>query len=228
MKNVLIIIKKEIKDTLKNRAVFMQFAIFPVLTLIMENAIDIKDMPELFFTKLFSIMFMGMAPLTSCAAIISEEKEKNTLRVLMMSDVKPWQYLTGIGIYVWTICMCGAAVMSTAYKGKDVLFYLFVMGVGFAISVVIGACIGIYSKNQMVATSLYMTVFMILSFIPMLALFNESIKKIAKIFYTQQIRMILDDMSFDGLTLQGGIIVIVNITLAIMLFFLIFRKKGLE
>ena len=34
MKNVLIIIKKEIKDTLKNRAVFMQFAIFPVLTLI--------------------------------------------------------------------------------------------------------------------------------------------------------------------------------------------------
>lgn len=105
MRNVLIIIKKQLKDTIKNKTILIQFLLFPIMTLIMEYAIVIDGMPELFFTKLFSIMYIGMAPLTSVAAIISEEKEKNTLRVLMMANVKPWQYLMGVGIYVWLICM---------------------------------------------------------------------------------------------------------------------------
>ena len=84
MKNIGIIIKKQIKDTMKNTAVLIQFIIFPILTLFMENAIDIEDMPSQYFVKLFSVMAIGMST-TSVAAIISEEKEKNTLRVLMMS-----------------------------------------------------------------------------------------------------------------------------------------------
>ena len=94
MRNVFIILKKQLKDTLKNKTVLIQFLLFPVMTLIMEHAITLNDMPELFFTKLFSTMYIGMAPLTAMAAIISEEKEQNTLRVLMMANVKPWQYLT--------------------------------------------------------------------------------------------------------------------------------------
>ena len=102
MKNIIVIIKKQIKDTIKNKTVLIQFILFPILTIIMENAIKMDGMPEMFFTKLFSIMYIGMAPLTAMAAIISEEKEKNTLRVLMMANVKPWQYLVGVGVYVWT------------------------------------------------------------------------------------------------------------------------------
>ena len=93
MRNIGVIIKKQIKDTLKNKTVLIQFVMFPVLTLVFENAINIPDMPELFFTKLFSVMYMGMAPLTSVAAIIAEEKEKNTLRVLTMANVKAWEYM---------------------------------------------------------------------------------------------------------------------------------------
>ena len=113
MRNSLIIIKKQIKDTFKNKTVLIQFILFPLMTLIMENAINIEGMPELFFTKLFSVMYIGMAPLTSVASIISEEKEKNTLRVLTMANVKPWEYLLGIGLYVWLICMIGAGVIAT-------------------------------------------------------------------------------------------------------------------
>ena len=65
MHNIGVIIKKQIKDTLKNKTVLIQFVMFPVLTLIFENAISIPDMPELFFTKLFSVMYMGMAPLVT-------------------------------------------------------------------------------------------------------------------------------------------------------------------
>lgn len=227
MKNIGIIIKKQIKDTMKNTAVLIQFIIFPILTLFMENAIDIEDMPSQYFVKLFSVMAIGMST-TSVAAIISEEKEKNTLRVLMMSNVKPWEYLMGIGIYVWTICMLGAGLMATCVDSEDVVFYLGIMGIGYMLSILAGACVGIYAKNQMSATSLAMPLMMILGFLPMLALFNEKIKSIAKFFYTQQIRAILDEMSFDSITRESVIIVVVNMIVVIASFFILFRKKGLE
>ena len=173
MRNSIIIIKKQLKDTLKNKTVLIQFILFPFLTLVMEHAIKVEGMPELYFTKLFSIMYIGMAPITAVASIISEEKEKNTLRVLTMANVKPWEYLMGVGIYVWIICMIGAGVIATGLRKDDIPFYLLVMAAGFAISILAGACIGIISKNQMSATSLVMPTMMIFAFCPMLAMFNK-------------------------------------------------------
>ena len=228
MRNIWIIIKKQIKDTIKNKTVLIQFVMFPVLTLIFEHVIDIPDMPELFFTKLFSVMYMGMAPLTAVAAIISEEKEKNTLRVLMMANIKPWEYLAGIGVYVWAICMTGAGVMATSIPAADIPFFLGVMAVGFVISIVIGACVGIFASNQMVSTSMVMPVMLFFSFAPMLAMFNDKIAKVAKIFYTQQIRLLMNNMTFDGIKPESLVIVLVNAVLAIILFFVAFKRKGLE
>ena len=228
MHNIGVIIKKQIKDTLKNKTVLIQFVMFPVLTLIFENAINIPDMPELFFTKLFSVMYMGMAPLVAVASVIAEEKEKNTLRVLTMANVKAWEYLAGIGIYVWTICMAGAGVMATTLSSGDIPFYLGVMAAGFIISIAIGACIGIIVSNQMAATSLSLPVMLICSFMPMLAMFNDKIEKIAVIFYRQQIRELLGNMTFDGIKTENMLVVAVNALLALSLFFAAFKRKGLE
>jgi len=228
MRNVGVIFKKQLKDTLKNKTVLIQFLMFPVMTLIMENCINVPDMPELFFTKLFAIMYMGMAPLTSVASIISEEKEKNTLRVLMMANVKPWEYLAGVGLYVWVLCMTGACVMATGIPAEHIPFFLAVMALGFIVSIVMGACIGIFSPNQMVATSLFMPVMLVFSFAPMLALFNDKIEKVAGIFYTQQLRLLLNQMTFDGITTKTVMVLAVNALLALGLFFAAFRKKGLE
>ncbi|MEE1101599.1 MAG: ABC transporter permease [Agathobacter sp.] len=228
MRNILIIIKKQLKDTIKNKTILIQFILFPIMTIIMENAIMLEGMPELFFTKLFSIMYIGMAPITSVAAIISEEKEKNTLRVLMMANVRPWQYLMGVGIYVWAICMLGACVMATGLSADKIAFYMIMMGSGFIISIIAGACIGIYAKNQMAATSIVMPGMMILAFAPMLAMFNEKIAKVAKILYTEQFKEMLETMSFDGIVGQSVAIVIVNAVVLIALFEIAYQRKGLE
>ena len=228
MRNAGVIFKKQLKDTLKNKTVLIQFIMFPAMTLLMENAVKIPDMPELFFTKLFSVMFLGMAPITSAAAIISEEKEKNTLRVLMMANVKPWEYLLGVGLYVWTLCMAGAGIMATGFPASDIPFYLGIMAAGLVISVVIGACIGVFSANQMSATSLFVPVMMVFSFSPMLAMFNDKIEKVARVFYTQQLRVLMNQMSFEGIKTESILILVVNAVLAVVLFFAAFRKKGLE
>lgn len=228
MRNSIIIIKKQLKDTLKNKTILIQFILFPVMTLIMENAISLDGMPELFFIKLFSIMYIGMAPLTAVASIVSEEKEKNTLRVLMMANVKPRQYLLGVGIYVWLICMVGAGVMSTCLESSKIVAYLCIMGIGFVISIIAGACIGMYAKNQMAATSMVMPSMMVFAFAPMLAMFNEKISKVARFFYTQQLKIILDDMSFADVSNEACIIIMVNVAVLIVLFGVVYRRKGLE
>lgn len=228
MRNFAVVLKKQWKDTLKNKVTLIQFIMFPVLTLVMENAVTLDGMPELFFTKLFSVMYIGMAPVTSTAAIIAEEKEKNTLRVLMMANVTPWQYLLGVGFYVWSVCMIGAAVMGTGFPLDQIPFYMMIMAIGLMISVFAGACVGILAKNEMTATSLVVPFMMLLSFLPMLAMFNDKIKIISRVFYTRQLQLLLERMAFDGTKMMDSLILSGNAILMLVIFILSFRQRGLE
>ena len=95
--------------------------------------------------------------------------------------------------------MAGAGIMATGLPASDIPFYLGIMAAGLVISVVIGACIGVFASNQMSATSLFVPVMMVFSFSPMLAMFNDKIEKVARIFYTQQLRVLMNRMSFEGI-----------------------------
>lgn len=224
------ILWKQMKDTLKNKTILIQFFMFPVLTLIMENTVKMDGMEPNFFTNLFGVMFIGMAPLTSMASIISEEKEKNTLRVLLLSNVNPASYLLGVGIYIWAICMVGGTVigLSGGHEGEMLLKFMFAMGVGILLSILLGAVIGVFSKNQMVATSLTVPVMMIFSFLPMLAMFNKTIEKIAGITYSQQIYQIVANLEHSNLSLETGLVLGGNFLVAVVLFWVIYKKRGME
>lgn len=230
IKHIAAILWKQMKDTLKNKTILIQFIMFPVMTVIMENAIHMEDMPEHYFASLFAVMYLGMAPLTSMAAIMSEEKEKNTLRVLLMSNVSAKAYLLGVGIYIWAICMVGAVVIGFAgkYTGTALRDFLIIMGIGNIVSILIGAVIGIVSKDQMKATSLSVPIMMVFAFLPMLAMFNESIEKVAKFTYTQQMNLLMSQVGNLELTAERIGIIGGNMLLAILLFAVAFKRSGLE
>ena len=118
--------------------------------------------------------------------------------------------------------------MATGMKNEDIPYYLPVMAVGFGISILAGACIGIFAGNQMTATSIVMPVMLVFAFSPMLAMFNESIEKVARFAYTQQLKTLMDDMTFDGIRTDSILILAVNAAIMAVLFFIAFRKKGLE
>ncbi|MBD5482824.1 MAG: ABC transporter permease [Lachnospiraceae bacterium] len=230
MNNVAAIFKKQLKDTLKNKTVLIQFLMFPVLTLIMNRSVRIDGMPEHFFVKMFATMYVGMAPLTSIAAIIAEEKEKNTLRVLMMSNVKPYEYLLGIGSYIWAACMLGALVIcaSSDYKAREALIFMTIMAFGILASLLIGAAVGIFSKTQMMATSITVPVMMIFSFLPMLSMFNSTIAKIAKFVWSEQISRLLEQINTRQFGMTSVVIVILNMLVFAALFAAAYQKRGLE
>ena len=60
MNNVAAILKKQLKDTFKNKTILIQFIMFPLMTLIMNNAMKIEGMPENFFVSMFATMYIGM------------------------------------------------------------------------------------------------------------------------------------------------------------------------
>lgn len=199
---------------------------FPVMTIVMENAIKIDNMPEHFFANLFAVMYIGMAPLTSMSAILSEEKEKNTLRVLYMSNVKAVEYFIGNALYIWSICMLGSLVIGIAggYRGEILAKFMLIMAVGHLISTMLGAAIGAFSKNQMMATGISMPVMMVFSFLPMLSMFNETIEKIAKIFYSQQLNLMIGSIGDLKIGTECIVIMGVNMILIGSIFALSYRK----
>ncbi len=229
MKNITAIFQKQIKDTFKNKAVLIQFLMLPVISVVMENSIHIEGMPEHFFANLFAVMYIGMAPLTSMAAIISEEKEMNTLRVLLMSNVKSAEYLIGVGSYILIACMLGGLMIGTGgnYRGLPLLAFLGIMAVGILASLLIGAVIGTFSRNQVMATSLTVPIMCIFSFLPMLSMFNGTIEKIAKITYSQQISILINGIDHINVSCENAGIILINIGAAAILFGYAYKKCGL-
>ena len=80
----------------------------------------------------------------------------------------------------------------------------------------------------MAATSIVMPVMLVLSFAPMLSMFNDKIEKVSRVFFTQQLRVLMDTMTFDGIKSETLAVVGINAVIAILLFFVAFKRKGLE
>ncbi|MCM1122354.1 MAG: ABC transporter permease [Eubacterium sp.] len=231
MKNAVIIYKKQMKDTGKNLALLIQFIMFPVMAVIMENAIQIEDMPEHFFVGMFAVMHIGMAPLNVMAAVIAEEKEKNTLRVLLFGGVKPGEYLIGTGGYVFSACMVGTIVFAVlgGYRGMEFAAFLLIMAAGIIVSMLLGAVIGIQSKSQIAAATIMTPVMMVFAFLPMIAMFNDTVAKIADFAYSQQIQLLLNGLASQAQPqLKSMAVIAASMLLAAVMFVCAYRRSGLD
>ena len=230
MKNSIIIFRKQVKDTGRNLALGIQFIMFPLMAIIMENAIQVEDMPPHFFVGMFAVMHIGMAPLNVMAAVISEEKEKNTLRMLFFGSVKPVEYLLGIGGFVFSACMAGTVVFAVVggYGGVEFLRFLLIMAAGICVSMLLGAVIGILTKSQISATTIATPTMMVFAFLPMLAMFNETIAKVADYAYSQQVQLMLNGLaSGTGTEPKSLLVIAVSAVIAAGMFIYAYRRSGL-
>lgn len=229
LRKVNAIIWKQLKDTGKNKAVLIQFIMFPILAIIMEISTDIEGLEDNYFVMLFATMYIGMAPLTAMASIISEEKEKFTLRMLIMSNVKAQEYLMGVGTYIMAVCAMGALVfgVTAGYSGINLIVFVTVMLIGLLLSTLLGGVIGVWSKNQMMATSVVVPVMIAFSFLPMIAMFNESVEVVSRLTYSQQINYMMKDtesLSFGGESIG---VLTVNLVIILVLFSFAYKRSKL-
>jgi ABC-2 type transport system permease protein len=230
MRNIHAIFTKQAKDMFKIPAVLVMFILFPAMALIMTELVakTNNDIPNNMFVTMMAAIFAGMGLITSVSSVIAEDIERKSLRFLIIAGVRPYQYLLGIGgffLLAGTMTSIMFALIG-GFTGTEALKFLAIMIPGTAASILLGAVIGIFSKNQQAAASLGMPIAILIGFTPMIAAFNETVQKAAGVLYTQQINVIVSDFS-AGL-LEPLLVIFANIAVFTVLFVIAYTKKGLK
>ena len=230
MRSVKAIFIKQAKDMTKNFSVLVMFILFPLVAFGMTEFVarGNYDISDTMFTTMMASIFVGMALIQSACTIIAEDREKKSLRFLVIAGVKPLAYLLGIGgvIFIASLISSLAFGYIGGFDRTEFAAFMAVMMSGAVASIILGATIGIYSKNQQAATGLSMPIAVVLGFGPMVAQFNERIESVVRIFYTQQINVVVNDFA-AGLA-QTLIIIWLNIAVLTIIFILAYSKKGLR
>ncbi len=230
MKSIRALFIKQAKDILKNPMVLVEFLIFPVVAWIMTELVAkaSPDIPDGMFVAMMAPIFAGMALITAMAGVIAEDMERKSLRFLVMAGVKPHEYLLGVGGFNF---LAGALVsvwfgLIGGFAGAELAKFLLVMIASVVASLLLGAAIGMLAKNQQAAAAIGVPVALLLGFLPMIATFNESIRNVANVLYTQQLNVIVND--FAANLPQAMLVMGINGVVLAVLFIVAYKKRGLK
>lgn len=222
---------KQLQDIFKNMGVLVQFIIFPGMAFVMTRFVELPDgIPDETFIAMFASMFVGMSLIGATATVIAEDREKKSLRFLMMAGVKSHEYLLGIG-GVFLACALVISniftIMMPDFSILERLIMLTSMMLGAVASILFGASIGMLCKNEQAAISAGTAAGMFLGFGPMIANFNENkaVERIFNTFYTMN--FIYEDFNTDDIIRRIAII-LANITVLAVVFAWAYSKQELR
>ncbi|WMJ86959.1 ABC transporter permease [Anaerocolumna sp. MB42-C2] len=218
------IARKEKSDFIKNKKNLIMMVIFPILLFIISIAEKQSNISSI--SPSFITMHIVMVPLMCMATIIAEEKEKNTLRMLILSNVKPLEYLIGIGFIIFMFSLMGLGVFSVMdafgeHPNHMMEIYLLL---GQICSLIIGAIIGVSVNNQVSVTPIALPLILTLFFIPILAQSNTMIAMFSKYLFTDAIMRMLIANKFYS---DSGIIILLNILVFSIFFVVCYKNKKL-
>ena len=215
------IFRKTMKDMFKNARMLLLFLMFPLMTIgFCYMMPEQKD----FFATIFIPMHLILVPSSTVAAIISEEKEKNTLTTLMLANVRPIDYFAGIAIFIFIVCVIGTSLFmfTLDLTGVEILRFYTITVLGVTCSMIVGAIVGLISENQMTANAIVTPIAIILGVIPMFSVFNETLRNITSIIYTQSISNVLTNIS-EAISIKSLLIMLANFLICNVVFSIVYK-----
>ncbi|PFA91630.1 ABC transporter permease [Bacillus thuringiensis] len=231
MKRFWAIVRKEINDAGKNSQVILM-ALLPILLAVFYSNMDsIKE----FFAGFIIVMTITMVGSYVQAIIIAEEKEKHTLRVLMLSPASPIEVILGKSVltvfFVLASSFISLVILDT-FKGNIGMLVIIIL-IGTLLCVVLGTIVGLLSQNIAQTSILGLPIFIIFIMGPMLKemVKNEFIIKVVNLLPTNHVMEALQKV-IKG---EGFIVIqehILNNTIwticLIILCIMVYKKKQLD
>jgi ABC-2 type transport system permease protein len=224
MNTIIAIFTKQLNDFPRNISVSLLFILFPVMAFLMGSVMGVMEE----FAGVFASMFVGTTPMIVICMNVAEDREYKSLRFLVMAGVKPSQYLFGLIGFVLLISLIPMAFFAYlgGYSGAQLVYYIIVFVLGLIASSILGASIGIFSKNVQQATAVYTPVMMLMIMGPLFVSVNETLRLIVESLFSYQIQMVVLNPDYD---LKRALIVIaINIAVLLTFFVLAYKKKGLR
>jgi ABC-2 type transport system permease protein len=231
------LLSKELKNVAKNANILFMCLLPLLFAVIFINVFkpgDSEGMSKGMVLNLCLGMNLVMSSSFTVAMLIAEEKEKNTLRTLLLSGVTPMEFLTGkvLAALLISIVTNIALYFVIGMNAQFLPGYVLLTTLVTVCMIVIGAIVGIMSPNQMATGVTGLPVLMFLLMIPMFADFNEVLKKIAVFLPNYNLNLMLEKIlsgSAAGAALSPGIYVILIWTvLSSALFAFVYNKVGLD
>lgn len=224
--------KLGLEDLLKNMNVFI-YIILPLGFALLYSRME--AMPKGYIFSLCILLNLSMVPVALMGTIIAEEKEKNTLRTLILNDVKATEILLSKAL----ICMLFVLInniliyfITSLPINTFVLYQLVAFFVSCAV-IFLGAVVGLFSKNQMSAGLLSMP-FMLLLMAPLFVLMveNKVIENIVSVLPTDAMMEIFSHISDSSMNFSNVGIPFLVITIwfvgSIVLFNIAYKKVGVD
>ncbi|EDS72060.1 ABC transporter permease [Anaerofustis stercorihominis] len=228
LRKIKAIFVKEIKDALRSNRIVFLFLLFPVfgylITAMMKG--DAGTNPLIFLT-----MHISMIPLMITAALIAEEKDKQTLRVLILSNVKPLQYLLGVGSFVFVLNIVTSCLFLPLLNLQLVYIpqFLLVVMLGILCSTILGAIIGVIVKSGSNVAAASTPITILFALVPLIASGTGSgfLSTIAMGLYSGQLMTIIFDIA-NNFTFLRISIMMVNLVVLATVFVFVYNQKKLS
>jgi len=180
-------------------------------------------------------MTISIIPLNVLANMVAEEKEKHTLRSLMLANVSATDFLLSKAFVALVLMLIdGILIFLVCQEPIGYLVYFLIFYILASLSVLFfGALVGLLSKDQMSAGTLSSPLMIFLMLPPIFSQLNEMIEKIAVIFPTTSFQTLYLQLSakqpfFNQDTVIAIIVCIVWIVLGVIAFMYGYKKKGLD
>ena len=228
---------KDLKNCFVNKNVFLMLAL-PVLFGVMYKFLlgDIlKEATGSFVIVMCIVMTISIIPLNVLANMVAEEKEKHTLRSLMLANVSATDFLLSKAFVALVLMLIdGTLIFLVCQEPIGYFVYFLIFYILASLSVLFfGALVGLLSKDQMSAGTLSSPLMIFLMLPPIFSQLNEMIEKIAVIFPTTSFQTLYLQLStkqpfFNQDTVIAIIVCIVWIILGVIAFMYGYKKKGLD
>ena len=228
LKRIQAIFMKDYKEFSRNYAVSMMIFL-PLILAFMYRESETATIQN-YFLPLNMTFSMVTAYVQAC--LIAEEKERNTLRSLMMSPASIGDILLGKSLFVFImtgiiLALCANIV---GYAPNQLLVIVLALAVSTVFYVALGTICGLFTKSLMEASLAVLPVVLIFSFGPMALYLNEAhiLYKIAYWLPSTQL-VILAEQSQQGTSIGGVIQPLLLISLwtmvAVVLAIILFKKR---
>lgn len=188
MKRALAIFQKDYKDLSRNLFVSSTL-IMPIFFAVFYSKVGDGGMFITYFV--INITFSLVATFVQCA-LIAEEKEKNTLRGLMLSPASTLDILLGKSAltFVTTLLLVAICAWIMGYAPANLFIISLAMIASTLFYIGIGTTLGLMTKTVMEASLIIMPVFFFFSFSPMLLEFEDRFAIIGLLDYLPNIVLI--------------------------------------
>lgn len=231
MRRVNAIFQKDLKDISRNSAVSVT-ALMPLLLAFLYGRMGDLSVDSHYLAINFTMVTVGV--FVQCS-LIAEEKEKSTLRGLMLSPASTLEILGGKSLlsFIATIIIVAISAYLTGYQPENLFIIVVAIILSSFFFIGLGTLLGLFSKSVMEASVIGMPFMFIFGFGSMLTMFVDKYPILKVVDYmpnTQLVHIaskVESGTGFSGIWSNFGIITLWIIAIYALAAF-VFKKRKMD